>query len=101
MRRGGRRTAIGGSLSAVATRGGYALLWLTLRDPAAHVVIRRHLRRAALRDCEVSGARDWERWLSSRREARAKDFGGWKAASPSRAAADLFHTLQEDVPELG
>jgi thioesterase domain-containing protein len=34
-------TAFGGSLSALATLAGYALLWLELRDPAAHVVIRR------------------------------------------------------------
>ena len=34
-------TAFGGSLSAVATLAGYALLWLELRDRTAHVVIRR------------------------------------------------------------
>ena len=33
-------TAFGGSLSAVATLAGYALLWLELRDRSAHVVIR-------------------------------------------------------------
>jgi thioesterase domain-containing protein len=34
-------TAFGGSLSALATLAGYALLWLELREPTAHVVIRR------------------------------------------------------------
>jgi thioesterase domain-containing protein len=34
-------TAFGGSLSALATLAGYALLWLELRDNTAHVVIRR------------------------------------------------------------
>jgi thioesterase domain-containing protein len=34
-------TAFGGSLSALATLAGYALLWLELREPRAHVVIRR------------------------------------------------------------
>jgi thioesterase domain-containing protein len=33
-------TAFGGSLAALATLAGYALLWLALRDRAAHVVIR-------------------------------------------------------------
>lgn len=33
-------TAFGGSLSAMATLAGYGLIWLELRDPAAHVVIR-------------------------------------------------------------
>lgn len=34
-------TAFGGSLSAMATLAGYGLIWLELRDRAAHVVIRR------------------------------------------------------------
>lgn len=34
-------TAFGGSLAAVATLAGYALLWLLLEDPSCHVVIRR------------------------------------------------------------
>ena len=33
-------TAFGGSLRAVATLAGYALLWLELRDRSAHLVIR-------------------------------------------------------------
>lgn len=33
-------TAFGGSLSAIATLAGYALVWLELGDRAAHVVIR-------------------------------------------------------------
>jgi thioesterase domain-containing protein len=33
-------TAFGGSLGAVATLAGYALLWLELDDRTAHVVIR-------------------------------------------------------------
>lgn len=33
-------TAFGGSLAAIATLAGYALLWLELRDRSAHVVIR-------------------------------------------------------------
>lgn len=34
-------TAFGGSLAAVATLAGYALLWLLVEDPTCHVVIRR------------------------------------------------------------
>lgn len=34
-------TAFGGSLAALATLAGYALLWLELGDPAAHIVVRR------------------------------------------------------------
>jgi len=34
-------TAFGGSLSAVATLAGYALLWLELRDRSAHVLIQK------------------------------------------------------------
>jgi len=56
-------TAFGGSLSAVATLAGYALLWLELREPAAHVVIRRstlefhHPVRGELRaHCRAPGA---------------------------------------------
>ena len=33
-------TAFGGSLAAVATLAGYALLWLALEDRTAHIVIR-------------------------------------------------------------
>ncbi len=33
-------TAFGGSLNALATLAGYALLWLELRDRTAHIVIR-------------------------------------------------------------
>ena len=33
-------TAFGGSLAAVATLAGYALLWLALEDRSAHIVIR-------------------------------------------------------------
>ena len=33
-------TAFGGSLSAMATLAGYGFLWLELRDPEAHVVIK-------------------------------------------------------------
>jgi thioesterase domain-containing protein len=33
-------TAFGGSLNAIATLAGYGLVWLELRDPACHVVIR-------------------------------------------------------------
>lgn len=33
-------TAFGGSLSAMATLAGYGLIWLELRERAAHVVIR-------------------------------------------------------------
>jgi thioesterase domain-containing protein len=33
-------TAFGGSLAAIATLAGYALLWLEMRDRSAHVVIR-------------------------------------------------------------
>lgn len=33
-------TAFGGSLSAIATLAGYALLWLELGDRSAHVVVR-------------------------------------------------------------
>ena len=33
-------TAFGGSLSAMATLAGYGFLWLELRDPDAHVVIK-------------------------------------------------------------
>ena len=34
-------TAFGGSLAALATLAGYAFLWRELRDPDAHIVIRR------------------------------------------------------------
>ncbi len=33
------QTAFGGSINAIATLAGYALLWLELRDEIAHVVI--------------------------------------------------------------
>ena len=33
------RTAFGGSINAVATLAGYGLLWLQLRDTAAHLLI--------------------------------------------------------------
>ncbi len=33
-------TTFGGSLSAIATLGGYGLLWLTLGDRSAHIVVR-------------------------------------------------------------
>jgi thioesterase domain-containing protein len=33
-------TAFGGSLSAMATLAGYGFLWLELRDPGVHVVIK-------------------------------------------------------------
>jgi len=33
-------TAFGGSLSALATLAGYGFLWLELRDPKVHVVIK-------------------------------------------------------------
>ena len=33
------RTAFGGSINAVATLAAYGLLWLELRQPAAHVVV--------------------------------------------------------------
>jgi thioesterase domain-containing protein len=33
-------TAFGGSLGAIATLAGYGMLWLELRDPASHLVIR-------------------------------------------------------------
>jgi thioesterase domain-containing protein len=33
-------TAFGGSLATIATLAGYALLWIEMRDPSAHVVIR-------------------------------------------------------------
>ena len=33
-------TAFGGSLSAIATLAGYALLWLELGDRSAHIVVR-------------------------------------------------------------
>jgi len=34
-------TAFGGSLNALATLAGYALLWLELKDRTAHIVIRK------------------------------------------------------------
>ncbi len=34
-------TAFGGSLNALATLAGYALLWLELNDRTAHIVIRK------------------------------------------------------------
>ncbi len=33
------RTAFGGSINAVATLAAYGLLWLKLKEPAAHVVV--------------------------------------------------------------
>ena len=33
------RTAFGGSINSVATLAAYGLLWLELRQPAAHVVV--------------------------------------------------------------
>ena len=33
------RTAFGGSINAVATLAAYGLLWLELRQPAAHIVV--------------------------------------------------------------
>lgn len=65
-------TAFGGSLNALATLAGYALLWLELRDRSAHIVIRKssiqfhHPVRGALRaECQIPE----ERVLAAFRDA--------------------------------
>ena len=68
-------TAFGGSLSAIATLAGYAWLWLELREPGCHLVIRdsriafrRPVRGEIRAQCHRPPAEAWRAFASAFRE---------------------------------
>jgi len=82
-------TAFGGSLNALATLAGYALLWLELGDPEAHLVIAESsiaFLRPVRGDLKALCARPGEAVLAAFRE---------KFARTGKARVKLEVTLEE------
>jgi thioesterase domain-containing protein len=83
-------TAFGGSLSAAATLAGYAWLWLELREPGCHLVIReshlsfrRPVRKSIRAVCHRPPPEAWSGFASAFREK-------------GKARIELRVTIEED-----